>query len=233
MSDNMTLEKAEILGLLCAEGNHRGYIAIYFEKNRKRKAVYLRECWKEIIEFSNTDVTLLRHFVSLLSNEYNYQPKIIKSNNDVFRVCITKNNVIRDLLKYTDFGCLKWSIPSSILKSDHLVKAAFIRGFFDGDGSVDYVDKKIPRIRFGSSNFNGLKMLSKLLESISLKHSLNGPYLQYNRMPSFELLLRTSSIKDFVNFIGSRHKNKNIEFQKIIAEGRNAEIDKIYPQPHN
>jgi hypothetical protein len=69
---DITPEKAEILGLLCAEGNYRGYISIYFEKNRKRKAVYLRECWKEIIEFSNTDISLLNHFVNLLFKEYGY-----------------------------------------------------------------------------------------------------------------------------------------------------------------
>jgi intein/homing endonuclease len=137
-------------------------------------------------------------------------------------------------LKYTDFGCQKWTVPSPILESNRLVKAAFIRGFFDGDGSVDYVGKKIPRIRFGSSNFNGLKMLSKLLKSINLEHSLNGPYLQNNKLPLFELLLKTSSIKNFVSLIGSEHKNKNIEFQKIIAEaGYCAEVDKIYPQSHN
>lgn len=231
--NQITPEKAEILGLLCAEGNYRGYIAVYFEKNRKRKAVYLRECWKEIIEFSNTDIPLLKHFVNLLFKEYGYRPKIIKSNNNVFRVCIAKNNVIRNLLKFTDFGCLKWTVPSSILKSNRLVKAAFIRGFFDGDGSVDYVDKKIPRIRFGSSNFEGLIILSKMLKSLDLKHSLNGPYFQYNKLSSFELLLRTSSIENFVNIIGSRHKNKNIKFQKIIAEKRIAEIDNIYPQAHN
>lgn len=232
----ITPEKAEILGLLCAEGNYRGYVDIYFEKSRKRRTFYLRERWKEIIEFSNTDISLLQQFVDLLLKEYNYRPKIVKSNNNVFRVCITKNKIIRDLLSYTDFGCLKWRVPPVILNSDYLIKVAFIRGFFDGDGCIDFANKKIPRIRITSSNYNGLDSISKLLDSINLRHSMNGPYLQNNRLPIFELLLKTSSVKRFASFIGSKHKNKNIKLQRIIAETNtkvNAEVDKLYPQSHN
>ncbi|MFH0929119.1 MAG: LAGLIDADG family homing endonuclease [Candidatus Aenigmatarchaeota archaeon] len=216
MNLEITPEKAEILGLLCAEGNHRGYYDMYFEKDRRRKAVFLRERWKEIIEFSNTDMPLLEHFVKLLSIAYDYEPKITKSNKNVFRVCITKKNIIRDLLRYVKLGCLKWDVPECVLESNDKIKLAFIRGFFDGDGSVDFT-RSTPRIRFSSSNRNGLESLCLLLDSFGLEYSLNGPYAR--RLPSFELLLKTKSVKKFIKLVGSRHSNKSIKFQRIIAEG--------------
>lgn len=224
---NITPEKAEILGLLCAEGNYRGCIDTYFEKSKKRNAIYLRERWKEIIEFSNTSIPLLERFVKLLFIEYGYKPNIVRNNNNVFRVCITKNKVIRDLLRHTDFGCLKWKVPSIILDSNFSsIKSSFIRGFFDGDGSVDFTADNIPRIRFGSSNKKALESMCKLLDYFDFDYSLNGPYFTDDKLPSFELLIKTKSVKRFINLIGSNHSNKNIKFKEIIAETGDAEVDR-------
>lgn len=216
MDYEISPEKAEILALLCAEGSHRGYYDIYFEKSAKRKAVFLRERWKEIIEFSNTDVKLLHRFVDLLSNEYDYTPKITKSNKNVFRVCITKKKIIRDILNYTNLGCLKWNVPESVMKSTKVIKKAFVKGFFDGDGSVDFIRNRLPRIRFSSSNKKGLCSLCSIFDEFNICYSLNGPYK--GKLPNYELLLRTKSVKRFVKLIGSEHSNKNIKFQRIIAE---------------
>ena len=221
---SVTSTKAEILGLLCAEGNYRGYVDIYFNKDYRRRKIYLRERWKEIIEFSNTHVFLLEHFQHLLEKEYNYRPNITKSNNNVFRVCITKVSVIRDILNYTNLGCLNWRIPEEVINSENDIKAAFTRGFFDGDGSVDFTKHGSLRVRFSSSNYAGLISLSTLLNSINLHHNLNGPYLSSKKLPIYEILLSTKSIPDFVDLVGSMHKAKNARLQTFIAEG-NAEVD--------
>ena len=99
-------EKAEILGLLCAEGTHYQYITQYFGffKNRgKGGKYYLRTQYIEAIEFTNLDDHLLRHFRKLMLRVYKYAPKPTGVKTSI-KIRIKKKYVIKDLLKYTDLG---------------------------------------------------------------------------------------------------------------------------------
>jgi len=212
-------EKAEIIGLIYSDGNYRNYKTTYKEFDKRRNKTYTRHQRKRIIEFANTDIRLLKRFITLLVKEYGYRPKITLSNKNVFRVCITKNFVLDDLLQENNFGTLNWFIPTQILNSDKKVKAAFIRGIFDGDGSIDFADKKIPRIRISSRNLTGLKQLKELLQFLNINSKVNGPYKGLNRNSIYELLLQTKSVIKFIKIIKSNHSKKRIKFNQI-AEGR-------------
>ncbi len=206
----MTPEKAEILGLIASDGNYRGYKTVFKEFDKRRGKTYARHQRKRIVEFANTNIALLRHFISLLSKEYGYTPNVTNSNHNVFRVCITKNHVIDDIVSGMKFGTLNWFVPDEISLHDEL-SCAFIRGLFDGDGSIDLMDKKIPRIRLHSNNLAGLKQTALILSRLGIDAKVNGPY-----KGCYELLLATRSVVRFIKLIKSNHTKKRRIFK--IAE---------------
>lgn len=211
----LTQGKAEILGLLFSDGNYRKYHTTFEMFDKRRNKTYTFNQNKRIIEFANTDLELLEHFRKLLYREYSYYPNIVLSNKNVFRVCITKNIVIDDLTGMAKFGSSEWFIPNEIFLGDDQIKRAFIRGFFDGDGSVDFAEKKIPRIRIYSTNSNGIKQIKKLLHSLLIESNINGPYRRNKRKDCYELLLRTSSVIKFIKCISSKHSKKRRVFRNI------------------
>jgi DNA-binding transcriptional regulator WhiA len=211
----LSQEKAEILGLLFSDGNYRKYHSTFRMFDKRRNKTYTFNQDKRIMEFANTDLELLEYFRKLLDREYNYYPNIVLSNKNVFRVCITKNSVLDDLTGIANFGSSEWFIPSEIVSGNDQIKRAFIRGFFDGDGSVDFAEKKIPRIRINSINLNGLKQIRELLKSLSIESKVNGPYKRNKRKDCYELLLKTSSVIKFIKYINSKHSKKRGVFQKI------------------
>jgi len=210
--------KAEILGLICSDGNYRKYVTNYLEFDKRKDLIYPRKQVKRIIEFANTDIHLLKHFVNLLEIEYYYRPKITRSNKNVFRVCITKNSVIDDLLRIGKFGTFNWNVPDAISNGTQEAQAAFLRGFFDGDGCIDFMNQKLPRVRISSANSKGLKQLEKLLHNMGIKSKINGPYKRQDKRLIYELLLESGSITRFIRLIGSNHTKKRIRFTKIMLK---------------
>ena len=103
------------------------------------------------------------------------------------------------------------------MKSNKDIKIGFLKGFFDGDGSVDIIKGKIPRIRIPSTNFNGLTQIKIILDKLKIESNLNGPYKRENKRDSYEILLRKNGIERFIKFIKSDHSKKKLRF-KIIAE---------------
>ena len=213
----ITPRKAEILGLICSDGNYRHYKTNYIEFDKRKNLHYPRKQIKRIIEFANTNIPLLKYFIKLLVEEFEYEPKITLSNKNVFRVCITKNSVIDDLLEHGKFGTLTWKVPEIILQGNQEMQTAFIRGFFDGDGSVDLMNKKLPRVRINSTNPKGLKQLNQLLQNLNIGAKINGPYKskRQDRKFVYELLLGSESIIRFIKLIGSNHSKKKNIFNEI------------------
>jgi hypothetical protein len=108
----VSLEFAEILGLLCAEGHHSVLFQSYWGKDRGR-ARYYKNHKSEHIEFFNKDVKLLNRLQKLLKIEFNYSSKITKHN----KINICKRSTIREITKQTPLGHLKWKVPESIISS--------------------------------------------------------------------------------------------------------------------
>jgi len=97
----MSPEKAEILGLLCAEGSYYNYISNYWEYDKRRKKKYLRKNKRsEGIEFNNNDYALLNRFLKLLEKVYSYKRRVIGVEKSR-KIVIKRQNVVIDILKYT------------------------------------------------------------------------------------------------------------------------------------
>jgi len=132
ISNEFSPAKAEIIGLLCAEGSYYNSFKDCWLYYPDRNKYYFRKNKQTVyIQFANFDLKLLNHFKELIHEIYNYNVSVC---SDRIRIC--KRDIIKDLLKYTDYGHLKWKVPINVLKGNEDVKIKFIRGFFDGEGTT-------------------------------------------------------------------------------------------------
>lgn len=161
----LTPEKAEIIGLLCAEGCHFKYSSTFF---RDRKRIAKRTQIKDYVDFTNLDKNLLQHFRNLLILVYDYAPKVTGVPTSL-KIHILKKTVVKDLLSFTDFGFDKWRVPDKVMKSNKKIQASFIRGLYEGDGiKLQRAYKNCYYIGFHMKNKEGLKQLQALLENIGI-----------------------------------------------------------------
>ncbi len=167
----MNENKAEIIGLLCAEGCYMNTYRIFHEIDKRRGNIYLRFKNRRAIDFANFNMILLRRFADLIETEYGFRPKPIKDRGRYAKITLSRKKIIDDLIKYSDYGSLKWSVPKKLFSSDDKVKYSFVRGFFDGDGSADH-----RRIRLYSTNKKGIYEISELLKSMNVHHTMQGPH---------------------------------------------------------
>ncbi len=187
---SITPELAEILGLLCAEGSYILSFPSYWGKDKGKRRFY-KNHKSERIEFSNKDRKLLNHFQSLIQTQYGYKPNATKHN----KINICRRSVIREIISYTELGCLTWSIPKEIMSADINIKISFLRGFFDGDGTASSI------IRFFSINKNGLIQVNSLLNELNLKSTFLGPYEKIGRKPYYVIQISRTEKENFLNII--------------------------------
>ncbi len=203
----ISTEKAEIIGLLCADGSHFVCYSEYMEWHNIRKKRYFKRRRTERIEFTNKNNGLLIHFRNLVLKVYGEAPKI---KFRFFKVRLIKKKFIYDLLRFTDFSCEKWSTPKEIIKGSNDVKAAFIRGVYEGDGTKLQWRRKVPYLEFHMYNIKGLKQIKKLLLSLGI-HSKLYPYPK--------LIIKGQ--KDVIRFAKLINlKFKKIDIKSIISRGR-------------
>ncbi len=222
----MNKYKAEILGLLASDGTIREYLSYYKGFDKRRGKTYNRRQFCRIIEFINTNLKLIYNIIFLLDKCYEYKPNIgVDKRTGVYRLPITKGKIIDDIKQDINLGKKRWNVPIKVLNGSSNIKKAFIRGFFDGDGSTDITKYGTPRIRISSCNLKGLKNLSKLLVEFTIQHSFLGPYKRKRkrkrklRMPMYEINVKKASVNKFIKTIGSNHSKKQKIFNKILCRG--------------
>ena len=214
--EDMSIEKAEILGLLCADGTHYKYISIENRFFPKRGKYYTTMNLKERIEFSNLNIKLLEHFQNLLKKVYNYHSKITGIPTSL-KIHITKKAIIKDLLQYSDFGFNKWRVPEKIKNGSLNIKAAFIRGIYEGDGV------KVQKNRYGSlylffdmKNRSSLEELQKLHTDLGITARIN----KNNKGMTRLLVYGIENVAKFKKLINPKYKKinfKKLGWQKVIA----------------
>ncbi len=187
---NLTPEFAEIIGLLCAEGSHIISYSSYFGKDRDKKRFYKNDK-SERIEFTNKDTKLLLHYSNLLLKQFDYSTRITKH----FKVNICKMSIIKNITSYTKLGHTNWKVPDFVLTSNDETKEAFIRGYFDGDGTIS------KSIRFFSTNNNGLNQVFQLLVDLGFKPYFEKPMLKENRKPLYVIHIKQRERERFLSLI--------------------------------
>ena len=193
-------EFSEILGFLCAEGCYVNSRSSYTYLDKKRnKIVKANNKLQKRIEFGNKNKILLDRFQSLLAREFNYSPRI---GSD--RICICKYSVVDSILNQTPIGHLKWRVPEEVKKSDDLeLIKSFIRGYFEGDGTISN------RLRLFSTNYSGLKEVSELLTKLNINHNFKGPYVKEGKKDSFEIYVFEREKLNFIKQISPITKKLN------------------------
>ena len=83
----------------------------------------------------------------------------------------------------------------SIIISKREIKVAFLRGFFDGDGTTSN------RVRIFSSNPKGIKQLSDLINSLNFKHTIQDPIKREKRKDSFVIQISQKERESFLKEI--------------------------------
>ncbi|MBN2042459.1 MAG: hypothetical protein JW754_01485 [Candidatus Aenigmarchaeota archaeon] len=206
-SQEMTPEKAEIIGLLCAEGTHYKYIAKYWGWSRDPNKKRYREQLTEGIHFANMDVKLLERFRYLMNKSYNYSPRITGTSYNL-KIQIKKKSVVNDILSHTEIGSLKWTVPESIANSNEKIMAAFIRGLYEGDGTKPMkVSKNVHFLYFNMKNYPSLKLVEKMLNRMGIKTR----FWKNNTENMYKLVVYgIADINKFKKFINPRIKRIEI-----------------------
>src|SRR5579859_2720079 len=150
-----TEEKAYILGFLYADGNN------YVNNN----------CYEVSINLVEEDKSILEEILRLLSPDNKLKKISFKNKNwkNQYRLCI-KNKKISDQL--TQLGCvpnksLTLTFPEWLTNKE--LQRHFIRGYFDGDGSIYSKKPKITgQIDYGwqiTSTYNFCSSIKDILEN--------------------------------------------------------------------
>ena len=189
-NNKITSQLAEIIGLLCAEGSHVISYSSYWGKDRGKDRFYKNDK-SERIEFTNKDKKLLFHYQNLLLKEFNYDAKPTKH----YKVNICKMSIIKNIISHTSLGHDKWKIPDSIVNSHDKIKVSFIRGYFDGDGTVSN------SIRFFSTNNSGLNQVYRILWDLGFKPYFEKPMIKKNRKPLYVIHIRQNERERFLSLI--------------------------------
>jgi len=196
---NVTPEFAEILGLLCAEGCYVVQYDTYWGKDGNKTRFYDHHK-SERVEFFNKDKKLLERLKELLAKEFNYSANI----TPLGKINICNRKVIGEILNQTKLGHLKWRVPEQIMNSCETVKISFVRGYFDGDGTISN------RARLFSTNFAGLKQVSKLLEDLQIKHTFPYPQIKEKRKPIYSIQIMEKEKQRFLNLVKPISKRPGI-----------------------
>lgn len=184
-----TEAKAYFLGLLYADGCNST------EKNTVR------------IQLQEEDVHILRKF----NEELNHSKplKFWKSNNpnrkSLYTLNITNKKISLDLLNLglTKAKTHTLQFPNKSIVPNKLLKH-FVRGYFDGDGSIYYsIDKKWGAKRFAFAIVGNLSFIDKLQDFIVVNTGLNKTKL------------------------GKRHKSRNNNIAHLEYGGTNS-VMKFY-----
>ena len=196
-------EKAYWLGFLYADG--------YVRSDKRCNELKLKLGVKDKEHLLKFKIFISDDEIPVVYEEY--------KNSKCYKVSINSKKIVNDLIK---LGCINKKsliIKFPIIKDE--LKNHFIRGYFDGDGSISYSKKMVLlNIISGSNIF--LSEISKVFESIGTKNSnLVGvsniyKYIQFSKMEDlykiYQFLYKDSSI--------FKACTRNINISRIIINQR-------------
>gem|GEM_PF-126942 len=110
-------------------------------------------------------------------------------------------------------------IPQLVFSAPKELKAAFIRGYFFGDGWINKgEDRRNPQLKVVSKSRQLIVGMSYLLYSLRIENTVNSTYKEYEgeRREYFELSVKTKSLKRFVTEVG-QIPTKELKLRKTVS----------------
>ncbi len=146
----MSLDKAYILGVICGDA----YASF------KHKYVMLETISREFID------EFRRCIISVYGKNFGGTVKPTCNGKERIVVCgkMMTEDIRRYLPKQRSF---EWRVPEEIKNADTSLKAVFMKGFFDSEGSVN----KHHSMELHSANWNALNEVKCLLLDLSIETS--------------------------------------------------------------
>ena len=215
-----SVDKAYFFGLLCADGS--------IGKTKKEIKISLQEDDKNILELFNKSLKTDKPLRCIKNNS-------IYNRKTQWSLCIEKVKVWKNLLelgmnpnKTEKFEIPLKNIPENLLHH-------FLRGFFDGDGSI--TNTKSRTYKYAAFSFSGTKELIEQIREIlnknigiSINKTISKRYKNKNTNSGYSILFGGNGIsKKFYDYIykdcGEFYlKRKKLKFEKLLTAPHNGNI---------
>jgi len=189
--------------LLAAAGCKVEYVTKYWGFDKRRGKCYLFTERKRRVIFTNLNQTISDNFIYLMQIVYSYSPRVEVRGDFLIHV----EDIISDLLKYSELGCKTWLVPEEVMNSNDIVKSAWIRGFADGDGGVSG-----NFVILHSINKAGLDSVSRLLDSLNIHNYILGPY---GSARAYKLKVDPVRYGELIGFV---HPNKKVKLEILVKK---------------
>jgi len=187
-----------------------------------------------VIEFTNSDNTLISDFTTLSKKLFNYTPKIYTYQRKHYKAYFMNKGILADLFQLEPAlfqNSFQKKIPLCIMKSPAPVVSIFLSAFFECDG---YVEKK-HGVGITLASKEMIDQIQHLLLRFGImsqctavtKYATNT--IHKIRRTYWKLTISGTNARHFVKNIGFLSTKKNRGLQEVIDRNDNTNIDVI---PH-
>jgi len=175
---NKSKELAYLFGVMCGDGS----LVFTRHKHRKNKKRYPKG-----IQLSTNNYSFCGR-VKKACESLGFKVKRYNDGNYI-KLMVLSADLARFFLRYKT-KTTDWEIPKEIFISDAEIKLAFIKGYLDSDGHIEF-----NAIYFDSINKKGLTQLSLLLKTLHIKSKLYGPWKNNHNRDYYRLAIFTDRKK--------------------------------------
>lgn len=171
----------------------------------------------------NTDPGLLRWFAGAIQQVYGVTPS---------RTTSTKNRkapltelflcagIVEDLHSLASWGIHCWTVPQCVVKGSRTIHAAYVRGFFDAEGSVfisvgrGSPGKHHSHVAATSANETGLRGVAELLNRLGISHGFYPFEVKGSTYYKLQIHKR-SAVKRYAALVGFESARKREALERI------------------
>ncbi|MHA1581669.1 MAG: DNA polymerase domain-containing protein [Candidatus Baldrarchaeia archaeon] len=202
---------SEFVGIVLAEGNLLRRDVKYWSSERNNYRISKQ--YRITISISSNETEVLDRILKISKRLWNYKPYIrSKDNGSCYDIIFSRKKIYKDVI----------GILNTI--ENKAIPEAVLRGFFEGDGSIN-LERKTIQISQSTANEEKIKLICKLLDKVGIKYYLwkgNPPSLRRSSKNG-RYSLDIHGKKNLINFlinVDFISETKKKLLSRIIAERR-------------
>lgn len=206
----LTNERAYLLGVMCGDG------CVFSGIEHKKKWTFR----SHIVHLTVKDKDFIDEYMRCMKIVYQVTPSLTfrkrrKENwSDMWVARLNRLRIYEDLSPY-HFGTKTWTVPKEIKKSQNEeVIGAFLRGFYDSEGSVSVGPRGIT-ISVHSTNIKGLKDVNILVKKLGIATSKMK--CDERGLPKKSFYFTITHRRNFMNFISKIGFSIKRKEEKVIT----------------